>query len=470
MAVLKAFARMDGLDPDGLGVALEALRPGLVLHFGLCADPSRQGGRSLSRRTLFGVHELEEMPQIGREAFAVGHREQSRHDFEVDDLAIEHTGETPTWPRRRRIVQPRGPPLPGSPALVSGDERPREVGRGPAEERRHDGRPRLAVASGCRDGIEPCRKPLRDLGGEDRRACRRDGGDLGIAQRPLHGRGLRMAVDQHRQTAGLVDAGRVAAVGRRERGDDLGRGQTGEIRRSLLGDGFVECAPERTRVQPPDLEPWRGVRVCGCGRIGRRHLHIVEAGRTERVGAGPPKRIERIEHPLVGAVVDAHRPTPIAVHRARGLRVDMHIRAAESIDRLLGVTDEHQAPVPEERRLQHGPLRGIGVLELVDKHGVVAFAHATCDGAVGTALFHHAIGEPRQHGVEGQHTAASEGSVETPPHLRGEIRQRCEIVPERASGIDEHIQREDQRPIRFTRERVLVAALAQFLLERRAQP
>ena len=57
---------------------------------------------------------------------------------------------------------------------------------------------------------------------------------------------------------------------------------------------------------------------------------------------------------------------------ARGLEVGVHVGAAEAVDRLLGVADEHQRAVPVERLAQDRPLHRVGVLELVDQHHAVA--------------------------------------------------------------------------------------------------
>ena len=60
------------------------------------------------------------------------------------------------------------------------------------------------------------------------------------------------------------------------------------------------------------------------------------------------------------------------VGRARGLQVGDDVGAAERVDRLLGVADQHQRGVAVEGAAQDRPLHGIGVLELVDQHHPVA--------------------------------------------------------------------------------------------------
>ena len=63
-----------------------------------------------------------------------------------------------------------------------------------------------------------------------------------------------------------------------------------------------------------------------------------------------------------------------------GAQVGVDVAAAEPVDGLLGVADEHHRGVAEEGPLQDLPLHRIGVLELVDEHEPPAVAH---DGAGG---------------------------------------------------------------------------------------
>ena len=91
-----------------------------------------------------------------------------------------------------------------------------------------------------------------------------------------------------------------------------------------------------------------------------------DAGVAER-GAGQD-RGEPVEHGRVGA--------PVAVQRLRGrvgagAQVGGDVGAAEPVDRLLRVADEHEGAVPVERGPQDVPLHRVGVLELVDHDDAV---------------------------------------------------------------------------------------------------
>ena len=61
--------------------------------------------------------------------------------------------------------------------------------------------------------------------------------------------------------------------------------------------------------------------------------------------------------------------------RAGGREVGVDVGAAERVDRLLGVGDQHQRRAGLGERAAHDlPLDRIGVLELVDQHDLVARA------------------------------------------------------------------------------------------------
>ena len=203
MAVLQAFARMDRLDAYGIGIAFEALRALLIGDLGFGAQPRGERGRTAAGAALLRVHELEEMPQIGGVTLPARQRKHTRQHAEIEDFAIEDARETPARPACRGVVQASGPGLPTLTALIGGSERPGEFIRGPTEERCHHRSARLTVATACGDGIEPSREPTRGLGGEDGVARRGDGRHADIAQRTLQSRRLRVAVDEHGESARL---------------------------------------------------------------------------------------------------------------------------------------------------------------------------------------------------------------------------------------------------------------------------
>ena len=84
--------------------------------------------------------------------------------------------------------------------------------------------------------------------------------------------------------------------------------------------------------------------------------------------------LEPVEQGLVGAPVDPER-----LGGARGVgrrEVGDDVAAAEGVDGLLGVADQHHRGRVGEGALEDLPLHGVGVLELVDQHELPAPAHA----------------------------------------------------------------------------------------------
>ena len=66
--------------------------------------------------------------------------------------------------------------------------------------------------------------------------------------------------------------------------------------------------------------------------------------------------------------------------RARRVEVGVDVGAAEGVDRLFGVADEHERRAAVAERAAHdAPLDRVGVLELVDEHDAVALAQARGD-------------------------------------------------------------------------------------------
>ena len=86
------------------------------------------------------------------------------------------------------------------------------------------------------------------------------------------------------------------------------------------------------------------------------------------LGAGE-QRVVRVDQRLVGAAV--HAEGGAALGDFRGLQVRVDVGAAERVDRLLGIGDQHERhPAGRERAIEDLPLDRVGVLELVDEHNV----------------------------------------------------------------------------------------------------
>ena len=85
------------------------------------------------------------------------------------------------------------------------------------------------------------------------------------------------------------------------------------------------------------------------------------------------QRVVGGQQALIAAAVDLQRGLRDAVVAAP--QVGVHVRAAERVDRLLGIGDQHERhAVVLERAVQDLPLDRVGVLELVDQHDLIARA------------------------------------------------------------------------------------------------
>ena len=139
-----------------------------------------------------------------------------------------------------------------------------------------------------------------------------------------------------------------------------------------LGDGDQPVArvhdphPERGADSVP-VQPRGAVRRCG-GDAAIRDPGGAELSVGEQGVVGP-------EQPLVTAPVLVEGP--LRLHDLLCVEVRVDVRSPEGVDRLLGVTDQHEGRTALTEGAVHDvPLHRVGVLELVDEHDVVALAQA----------------------------------------------------------------------------------------------
>ena len=92
---------------------------------------------------------------------------------------------------------------------------------------------------------------------------------------------------------------------------------------------------------------------------------IAERGSAEQ-------RVESAQQ--VGVAAPVLRESRAMVGDLGGREVGLHVRAAEGVDRLLRISDQHERGGAVEGETQDVPLHRVGVLELVDEHHPVAAA------------------------------------------------------------------------------------------------
>ncbi len=156
-------------------------------------------------------------------------------------------------------------------------------------------------------------------------------------------------------------------------------------------------------------------------------------GRADQTSFGVV-RLDVVDHdPLVAELGPREQPLRLGEQRrvtapvdregllrGRGLRrleVRRDIAAAERVDRLLRVADQHHRGVTGERPVEDLPLHRVGVLELVDEHDPPPLPHP---GPRRSIVLRERRGELAQQVVVGQHPEPALASLHLLAHRVGE--------------------------------------------------
>ena len=292
-------------------------------------------------------------------------------------------------PRSRRIARPAvQAAVDGLPLVIAGR---RDRGRAPAEERRERRGPGARRRGRALDRLEQPQPVPRRRRGEHAARAVDHRGDAGRLERVADQRGVEVLAHEHRDVPGLdpLDrerrAGRVAALDLR-----AGRQELDEIGGHVLGDPL---ARRGVRREPPGRAHDAGlVAVQDAQAQRRRHRRAGQARRAVRAGrphlavldallpqpGAAEQRVVGVDQPLIAAPVHAQRRPRVGLPRRGEVGVD--VGAAERVDRLLGIADQHERAAARPERAPHDvPLDGVGVLELVDEHDAVARAQPARD-------------------------------------------------------------------------------------------
>lgn len=206
------------------------------------------------------------------------------------------------------------------------------------------------------------------------------------------------------------------------------REQPGDLRGAVAGDerahrpdrdGLAGLLDTGARHGP---QPHGGQQPVGRDAVGDPQARAL-AGGAHRVDDDllvaelrpAEERTQTAHERPVGAVVD-----PEGVpgrRRLGGGEIGVDVAAAEPVDRLLGVTDEHEGAVPAEGPVEDLPLHRVGVLELVDEHHPPALAHPLAGRRV---LVLEGGGEVGEQVVVAEHPEPPLAAVELLAHQSGE--------------------------------------------------
>ncbi len=285
-----------------------------------------------------------------------------------------------------------------------------EVGRGVAEEAGERGGPHPRAAVRLLQRLQQ-REPLDGgRGGEHAAATGDHGRHSHLGQRLLRGGEVGVAVADDGDVATLE---RAAVEGRPgvEQPADVEREVAGD-ERPHLADG--ERGPRRAaelvaadRPQPQRRRDRRALQPALAVVGGDRpddDPRVAELGAVEQL-------LERVEQAGVAAPVDGER---LSRGVLGGGEVGGDVAAAEGVDGLLRVADQHHPRDAGEGAVEHLPLHRVGVLELVDQHDRPSVAHP---GAGRGVLGLERCGEPGEQVVVRQDAEPTLAHLDLLAHL-----------------------------------------------------
>ena len=276
---------------------------------------------------------------------------------------------------------------------------------GPAEDRGQGGGACARRVGGALDRLEHAQPLAGRVGAEHAAGAVDDGGDVDGLQRIADARGVAVRADQDGDVAGADTALAVDRSARAQQRHDVGR----DVARDVLPRGIearVALRGQAHVVARDDADPQRrGVRraVQARVRVRRRGADLAVDDALVPELRAAEERVVGVDQALVAAPVGRQRG--LRARAASGVEVGVDVGAAERVDRLLRVADQHERDLAvAERGLHDLPLDGVGVLELVDEHDAVAGAQP-CRGD-GPALARERVAQARQQVVVGHHAHA----------------------------------------------------------------
>ena len=354
------------------------------------------------------LQQFGQVQQVGQRALAVGAGQQLRGQVEQVQQVVQHRQHAMAQPAVVQLAEAFAALFPVALVLVEPVQFGVALGEGGAGQRRAHG----MVGAGLGASMHPQQQVARLGRGVDRVAVGQvNAGQAARLQRRTHGAGLLAAAYQDGDVAGsqrrqcgvggmrreaVVDETAVTlacGVQPLHQGGGSVFGHAGLIsalahRREVGGVGQLQRR-QRLTVQQQAL------RAALCLHRQKRQAlgALAEAERALRVLLGTFEyAVDRADHGGGGAVVGGQSPGGLAGARAR-LQVGVDIRAAKTVDRLLGVADQQQAgagPLAVDA-LEDAPLQRVGVLEFInERHRVLA----------GDGLRQTLAADPMQGGVE----------------------------------------------------------------------
>ena len=327
------------------------------------------------------LQQLGQVQQVGQVALAAV-RQQARGDAVQVDPASQHGQHALTPPGLVAGAALLHARLPGR--VVA----PQRVQLGPAQaqRRRGQGCAQQAFVLRRRAGGQPALQFGRHGAAVDRTLVRQvDAAHPAGTQRVTHGAGLAAGAHQHRHVARLHRA--QTAIGSHEAGlllpagvqqaHHLAGAQLGQMLAVALGaqcflgfdapegqGGCVLAASLPALAAPLRRHRVERQQVVAAGRLVAERALTLAFGLAEHA-------VDGLHHGGRGAEVGAQRGVPALGVAPRG-QVGVDVRAAEGVDGLLGVTDQHQrggrvVALHAVDGVEDAHLQRVGVLEFIDQ-------------------------------------------------------------------------------------------------------
>ena len=332
---------------------------------------------------------LADVPQVGQVSFAADPGQDPGRKA-VGRRRLEHRRDPAQGEHLRPATQPVRDRVGDSVSSFV------ELAGSEAEEGRQRGGADAGAAVWLLEGLEKYEPFDSGRSREDAAAAGDHGRDADAAQRLAGGGQVGVPVADHRNVSGLDPASFELRARGQQRPDVQGQ-VARDLGAYLADDQGIDAAlaelfaaydaqPERRRVRGTGQPVGLVVR----GYVVHHDPVVAECGTLENGLEGGEQR-------GVATPVDAQSLAPRG--GVGGLKIGEDVPTAERVDRLLRVADQHHGGEAGEGPVEHSPLNGVGVLELVDEHDLPALAHP---GAGWGVVRLQCVGELAEQVVVGQ--------------------------------------------------------------------
>ena len=370
--ILQPLALVNRRDEHRVPVAFE---PDLELVGGLrigSALPAKPGAERIRGEPVDGflaVQKFGEVEKIREPPLAAGQPDEPLAHALIDQQPAEHRDESVARPAFVPVEKLFAPLLP---RRVAGIER--EDFRGvQSNQTRRQCRLQQWLAARLQHTVKKPLQFARLVRVENTLVGLHHTLDSRVAQRGLQLAGLEFRPHKHRDVA---QPQRPAAEQRpaRTQPRDVGNDRRADriVRRSFSEDlplvVFQNPKPQRWRGRGLDERLETRARL-----VGRVDFHVANLINQKRIVGGIEQRVDAVEQRFFRAEIRLQRVA--SRRRVRRAQIREHVRATESVNRLLRIADEQKVmPAASERPVEYLVLHAVGILKLVDQRRAITRA------------------------------------------------------------------------------------------------